>query len=130
MYLLSEEDVVYIHDMVLNEGNLRGLAQDKSLSGALSRIEYRLAYGLIRDECDLAASYAVMLATGHLFNDGNKRTAFRCMDVILRLHGIEMAWYTMAIGQQIIEAAQGKLDEIELANWLRTLRWRGQFDAV
>ena len=109
---------------------LRGLYQDKSLSGALSRIEYRLTNGLIRDECDVAASYAVMLATGHLFNDGNKRTSVRCMDAILRLHSIEVTWDTMAIGQQIIETAQRKLDEIELANWLRTVKWRGQFDAV
>ena len=121
MYLLSTDNVVYIHDRVLNAGELAGQARDKSLSGALSRIEFRLNYGLITDEYDLAATYAVVIATGHLFNDGNKRTAFRCMDVILRLHGIKMNWDTQTIGDKIIEVAQGKVDELELSRFLRSL---------
>ena len=121
MYLLSADDVAYIHDRVLNAGELVGQARDKSLSAALSRIEFRLNYGLITDEYDLAATYAVVIATGHLFNDGNKRTAFRCMDVILRLHGIEFDWDTKTIGNKIIEVAQGKVDELELSRFLRSL---------
>ena len=121
MYLLSEGDVIHIHDQVLNEGELQGLAQDKSLSGALSRIDFRLTYGLIHDTYDLAATYAVVIATGHLFNDGNKRTAFRCMDVILRLHGHSPQWDTAEVGQMIIQAAQGRIDEVELADRLRAL---------
>lgn len=122
MYLLSEEDVIYIRDQVLNEGELQGLARDKSLSGVLERIDFRLSYGLIKDEYDLAGTYAVVLSTGYLFNDGNKRKAFRCMDVILRLHEISLEWQTKEVGQKIIEAAQGRIDELELATWLRNHR--------
>ena len=122
MYLLSEEDVIYIHNRVLNPGEVQGLAGDKSHSGAISRIEFRLTYGLIKDEFDLAATYAAVLSTGHLFNDANKRTAFRCMDLILRLHSIEMSWDTEAVGEKIIETAQSKVDEIELAAWLRGVK--------
>lgn len=121
MYLLSEDDVVHIHDLVLNPGELTGQALDKPLAGALSRIDFRLSYGLIVDAYELAASYAVVLATGHLFNDGNKRTAFRSMDVVLRLHDIPKVWETEATGQKIIATAQSQIDEIELANWLRCL---------
>lgn len=121
MYLLSEDDVVHIHDLVLNPGELTGQALDKPLVGALSRIDFRLSYGLIVDAYELAASYAVVLATGHLFNDGNKRTAFRSMDVVLRLHDIPKVWETEATGQKIIATAQSQIDEIELANWLRCL---------
>ena len=122
MDLLSEEDVIYIHDQILNPGDVQGLAADKSLSGVLSRVEFRLTYGLIKDEFDLAATYAVVLSTEHMFNDGNKRTAFGCMDVVLRLHGVEQDWNTETIGDKIIETAQSKVDEIELATWLRSLR--------
>jgi len=87
----------------------------------LSRIDFRLSYGLIVDAYDLAATYAVVLATGHLFNDGNKRTAFRSMDVVLRLHDIPKVWETEATGQKVIGTAQSQIDEIELANWLRSL---------
>ena len=121
MYLLSEADVEHIHDQVLNPKELKGLAGDKSLSGALYRIDFRLTYGLIKDEFDLAATYAVVIATGHLFNDGNKRTAFRCMDVTLRLHGVEINWEIETVGQKIIATAQGQIDESELATWLRML---------
>ncbi len=123
MYLLSEDDVIRIHDQVLNPGELHGLAGNKSLLGALSRVESRLAYGLIKDECDLAATYAVVLSTGHLFNDGNQRTAFRCMDVILQLNGTDIIWDTKIVGQKIIAVAQDKVDEISLSTWLRSLNW-------
>lgn len=70
-----------IHDAVLNPGELPGRARDKSLEGALSRVENRLAYGVIGDIFDLAAAYAIAVACGHCFNDGNKRTALRVTQV-------------------------------------------------
>ncbi|MCY3985193.1 MAG: hypothetical protein OXC72_02010 [Roseovarius sp.] len=60
MYLISEDDVIHIHDQALNPGELQGLAGDKSLSGALSRVELRLACGLIKDAFDLGATCAVV----------------------------------------------------------------------
>jgi len=121
MYLLSEDDVIHIHDQVLNPGELQGLVGDKSLSGALSRIKFRLAYRLIKDEFDLAAAYAVVISTGHVFNDGNKRTAFRCMDAVLQLHGTDILWDTKTVGSKIINVTQGKIDEINLSVWFRSL---------
>ncbi len=130
MFLLSEKDVIYIHVQVLNAGELQGMARDKSLAGALSRIDFRFSYGLVKDEYDLAATYAVVISTGHLFNDGNKRTAFRCLDVILRLHGAEMTWHTETIGRKIIQTAQGRINEIELSTWLRSLKRNGEAGAA
>lgn len=60
-----------LHDEVLNLGEIPGRARDKSLEGALARVENRLAYGIIEDAFHLAAMYAVAVATGHCFNDGN-----------------------------------------------------------
>ncbi len=108
-----------MHDAVLNAGELPGKARDKSLEGALARIENRLAYGMIADPFDLAAAYAVAIAQGHCFNDGNKRTAFRAMDAVLALNGHVVLWATEETGQIIIRAAQGVLDEGALADWLR-----------
>ena len=50
--LCTTEEVERIHDRVLNPGELPGLAGDKSLSGALGRVEFRIQYGLIADEFD------------------------------------------------------------------------------
>ena len=49
MRLLSAELVEAIHDEVLNPGELPGRARDKSLEGALARVENRLAYGMVGD---------------------------------------------------------------------------------
>lgn len=117
--LLSAELVDRIHDHVLNPGELSGRALNKSLEGALARVENRLAYGMIDDVFDLAAAYAIAIAQGHCFNDANKRTAFRAMHAVLALNGVQMMFETEDAGQTIIRAAQRLFDEGELALWLR-----------
>lgn len=117
--LLSVELVELIHDDVLNPGELTGRARDKSLGGALSRVDNRLTYGMISDVFLLAAFYANAIAQGHCFNDGNKRTAFRCMNASLALNGITIIYDIEEIADRIILLAQGKLSAEELAEWLR-----------
>ena len=95
------------------------MAGDKSLEGALSRVENRLNYGLIEDIYSLAASYAVAVSQAHCFNDGNKRTAFQVMDLILDLNGINVTWDTETVGQKMVLLSQSKFDETDLAQWLR-----------
>jgi len=117
--LLSVDHIIAIHDEVLEPNELQGMAGDKSLEGALSRVENRLNYGLIEDIYSLAASYAVAVSQAHCFNDGNKRTAFQMMDLILDLNGIHAVWGVEEVGQKIVLLSQSKLDEADLAQWLR-----------
>lgn len=118
--LPTTEMVEVIHDAVLNPGELQGRARDKSLESALARVENRLNYGLIGDVFDLAAAYAMAIAQAHCFNDGNKRTAFRVMQVVLDTNGAaEPAVPEDVIGQKIIALAQGLIDDGDLADWLR-----------
>lgn len=119
LVLLSVEDVEYLHEQVLYPGELPGFAGDKSLAGVLARVENRLAYGLISDVFELAATYAVVLAVGYVFNDGNKRTAFAAMSISLVLNGIEPSFDVMEAADLIIESAQSRMDEATLAEWLR-----------
>ncbi|SHI04693.1 type II toxin-antitoxin system death-on-curing family toxin [Marivita hallyeonensis] len=118
--LLSANQVESIHDGVLNPGELQGRALDKSLEGALARVDNRLVYGMINDAFELAAAYAQAVACGHCFNDGNKRTAYRTMIVCLKLNGISITHDTEETGNQIIALAQGIIHEEDLADWLRT----------
>ncbi len=117
--LLPKELVTAIHDEVLNPGELAGLALDKSLESALARVDNRLAYAMIDDVFDLAAAYAVAIATGHCFNDANKRTAFRAMQTVLWLNGAEALFDVQDAGPLIIDMAQGKVEEGDLAGWLQ-----------
>lgn len=120
--LPTTEMVEMIHDAVLNPGELAGRALDKSLDGALVRVEDRLAYGMIGDLFDLAAAYAMAVAQRHCFNDANKLTAFRVMQVVLDLNGArEPDVPENVIGQKIIALAQGMIDDADLAEWLRDM---------
>jgi death-on-curing protein len=117
--LLTVEHVIAIHDEVLELHEHQGMAGDKSLEGALSRVDNRLKYGLIGDIYSLAASYATAISQAHCFNDGNKRTAFQVMDLILDLNGVNAIWDVEEVGQKIVLLSQSKLDESDLAQWLR-----------
>ena len=117
--LLSAELVESIHDAVLNPGELKGMAGDKSLEGALARVDNRLVYGMINDVFELAAAYCVAIATGHVFNDANKRTAHQAMDVCLDLNGVQIPHETIEAGDLIRAVARGQMDEDDLAKWLR-----------
>ncbi len=117
--LLTPELVDTIHDEVLNPGELAGWAGDKSLDAALARVENRVAYGMVGDIFDLAATYATVIARGHCFNDGNKRTAFRAMHMILRLNGDATVLGVSEVGPLIVALAQGAVDEGEIGAFLR-----------
>lgn len=117
--LLTADDVVAIHDYVLSDHELQGLAGGKYLDDALGRVENRLNYGLIEDVFALGASYAAAISQTHCCNDGNKRTAFQVMDLVLDLNGVQMAWDTEVIGQKVVLLGQSKLDDASFADWIR-----------
>lgn len=116
---LNHLQIKTLHDRILQPHELQGLAANKSLESVIARVDNRLAYGLIQDVYELAACYATYIATGHAFNDGNKRTAFGAMRVILKLNGIHLQFNTEEVGDLIIQIARGEHDEMFLAEWLR-----------
>lgn len=120
MKFLDSSDVIEIHDLVIGRNELQGMAGNKSLDAVLVRIENRMSFGLISDEFDLAACYACFLAIGHVFNEANKRTAFACMDICLSLNGVDLNYDHIEVGNLIIRAAQGIVDEVEFSAWLRS----------
>jgi len=119
MKFLSAQDVVALHELVINPGELQGVAQNKSIDAVVARVENRLHYGMINDVFDLAACYATYIAVGHAFNDANKRTAFAAMDTCLAANGIMLNYNTEEVGDKIRAVAQRQIDETDLANWLR-----------
>ena len=121
MNYLSSEKVIAIHEKVVGPNELQGMALNKSIESVLARVDNRAVYGMVEDVFELAACYACYIAVGHVFNDANKRTAFTAMDTCLRINGIELDFDMVEASEMIIKAAQGIVDEKELAEWLRTL---------
>jgi len=116
---LTAEQIMLIHEQVINPHELQGVASNKSLEAVIARVDNRLHYGMIRGVYELAACYATYIAVGHVFNDANKRTAYASMKICLDINTIPNQFETEAIGQVIIKVAQGLMDEMELASWLQ-----------
>ncbi len=121
MRYITAEQVVAIHERVILSHELQGAADNRPVEAVIGRIENRLAYGLIVDVYDLAACYACFIAVGHCFHDANKRTAHTAMQLILKLNGTQLDYDIKSIGDMIIKAAQGIIEEMELAAYLRSL---------
>jgi len=120
MIFLTVDQIVEIHEAVIDGNELQGMAKNKSLDAIIARIDNRIAFGMVSDVFELAACYACYIAVGHAFHDANKRTAFTAMDICLTLNGIGLEYDAEHVGSLIVKAAQGIVDEVELAEWLRS----------
>ena len=121
MRYITAEQVVAIHERVILGYELQGVANNRPVEAVIGRVENRLVYGLIGDVYDLAACYACYIAVGHCFHEANKRTAHTAMQVILKLNGIQLDYDIETLGDMIIKAARGTVEETELAAFLRSL---------
>lgn len=120
MIFLTVDQIVEIHEAVIDSNELQGMGRNKSLDAIIARIDNRIAFGMISDVYELAACYACYISVGHAFHDANKRTAFTAMDICMALNGIDLEYDAEEVGSLIIRAAQGIVDEAELAEWLRS----------
>lgn len=118
--VLDESDVIFIHDAVLAEsGGLSGLASDKSLPSALHRIYNCMTYQGVSDIHEIAALYAIALAQGHVFNDGNKRTAMISMVNLLLLNSITLTVPNEEIENKMVDIAEKKVTTAQLKIWIK-----------
>ena len=109
-----------IHDEQLVEhGGPDGLRDEGLLFSALNRPQHRALYKT-PDIADLAASYAFGIARNRPFVDGNKRTAFVALEVILDLNGWELSADDESCVVTMLQLAAGELEEDMLAHWIRT----------
>jgi len=122
---LEPDVVLFVHDQALREyGGVQGLKDEGLLHSALGRPVNKLAYaepGSI-DLFDLAAAYAYGLASNHAFNDANKRTAWACCVLFLKVNGVELDTPAAIVVERMPLLAAGQLGETGFAAWLRDCR--------
>jgi death-on-curing protein len=117
---LELDVVLFLHDQALREyGGIQGVRDFGALESALGRPQNRLVYGEAVDLFDLAAALTFGLARNHPFNDGNKRTAWGCCVLFLRVNEIRLRRGAMAVIPVVLRLAEGTLDEDGFAAWLR-----------
>ena len=116
------DDVVRaIHARQLAEhGGDEGVRDENLLGSALARPRNLWAYGDPRpDLASVAAAYAFGLVRNHAFVDGNKRTAYVVCRTFLKLNGHDIEAPPEDKYVTFLRLADGTLDEVELAAWIR-----------
>ena len=111
--------ILAVHDeQIAEHGGSAGLRDSGLLESALARPLNLASYGK-PDHADLAACYGVGIAKNHPFVDGNKRTAFVAVELLLALNGRQLGASDTDAVLAMLAVADGKLDEAGFAEWLR-----------
>ena len=119
---LEPDVVLFLHDQAVREyGGIQGVKDEGLLHSALGRPLNKIAYADpdSLDLFDLAAAYAYGLASNHAFNDANKRTAWGCCVLFLKINEINLDVAAPVVVEQMVRLVEGKLDEAAFATWLR-----------
>ena len=116
---LDPRVLLAVHDEQLTEhGGAAGTRDLGLFESALAKPQNLAHYGE-PDAAALAASYGCGIARNHPFIDGNKRTAFVAVELFLALNSFELQAGDEACVMTMLAVADGSLDELGFAQWLR-----------
>ena len=121
--MISHQFVIEVQKSLVSERGLdAGISDLGRLQAALSRVENRIKYGIIRTPIEIAAWYAGAIARGHCFPDANKRMSYVVLVTYLAKAGYEFPMdQANKLEDKIVELASGELDPDELAYWLANI---------
>jgi death on curing protein len=108
------------HDQIREHGGLPGLRDENALESALSRPLQKWHDVDEPDLATLAAAYGFGLTKNHPYRDGNKRLGFLALATFLGMHGVELEATDDEVVAEILALADGRVSEVQLANWIRT----------
>ncbi|MGJ3355146.1 type II toxin-antitoxin system death-on-curing family toxin [Providencia sp. Je.9.19] len=122
MIWISAQEVIAFHDRILQRfPGVSGMADVGRAEALIYRVQNRTHYENITDIIELAATYWVAIARGHIFHDGNKRTAFFVTMTFLYRNGIKIRDNDCTLENLTVEAATGEKTVDQLAQCLREL---------
>ena len=117
---IEEREALALHDRLLAlDGGPAGVRDAGLLQSALARPRQLQSYGDDADVIDMAAAYLVGIVRNHPFVDGNKRTGFLASVLFLEINGYRFTATEESAAQAVIGLAAGRLNETEIAVWIR-----------
>lgn len=120
MIWVSSQEIIAFHDRILQRlPGVAGAPDPGRAEALIYRVQNRTHYEGVTDVFELAATYWVAIARGHIFNDGNKRTAFFVTMTFLYRNGIKICDNDDTLENLTIEAATGEKTVNQLAQCLR-----------
>ncbi|EAA2595283.1 type II toxin-antitoxin system death-on-curing family toxin [Salmonella enterica subsp. enterica] len=122
MIWISAQEVIAFHDRILERlPGIAGMPDPGRAEALIYRVQNRTHYESVTDVFELAATYWIAIARGHIFNDGNKRTAFFVTMNFLYRNGIRIRDTDNTLENLTVEAATGEKTVDQLAQNLRDL---------
>src|SRR5665213_4299634 len=100
-------------------GGAEGLRDEGLLDSALHRPWNHFRYEGVADLADLAAVHGAAIAGNHPFVDGNKRAAFQCVALFLRLNGLRLRADRIEATRMVLAIAAGDLAVDDFARWVK-----------
>ncbi|MBI4489865.1 MAG: type II toxin-antitoxin system death-on-curing family toxin [Deltaproteobacteria bacterium] len=121
MRYLYPKQVLYLHQEITERsGGSSGVRDHGLLESAVYRPQ--ASFGgedLYPDLFSKAAALGHSIIKNHPFVDGNKRTGFEAMRLMLRLNGYDIQASLNAKFDFVLAIAEGNLKEQAIADWLK-----------
>ncbi|WP_041456496.1 type II toxin-antitoxin system death-on-curing family toxin [Pantoea vagans] len=122
MKWVSAQEVIAFHDRLLAVlPGIKGMPEPQRAEAIIYRVQNQLYYEGVEDIFVLAAIYLIAISRGHIFNDGNKRTAFFVTMVFLNRNGIAIRDEDNELEELTVSAATGDATTEVIATVLRRL---------
>lgn len=119
LQFISAEEIVQFHDRILKiTPGVQGMPDRGRAEALLYRVLNKHVYDGVNDVYLLAAMHLLAISRGHIFNDGNKRTALFITLLFLRRNGIHLPGNNAYV-ELTVDAAAGRIALEDIAEQLR-----------
>jgi len=116
---ISAEEIIRFHDKLLQiTPGVPGMPDPGRAEALLYRVLNKYEYEGVNDVWQLAAMHLLAISRGHIFNDGNKRTALFVTLLFLKRNGIILPSNSHFV-ELTVDAAAGQLSVEQIALALR-----------
>ena len=116
---ISAEEIIRFHDRLLSvTPGVAGMPDPGRAEALLFRVLNQYLYEGVTDIWQLAAMHLLAISRGHIFNDGNKRTALFIILLFLKRNNIDLS-ADPGFVELTVDAAAGKLSLDEISIRLR-----------
>ncbi len=128
--MIRLNDVLNIHDILIDKfGGTKGVRDQGALESAINRPYATFGeLDLYPSQIEKAAAIFESILINHPFLDGNKRTAYVLMKLILLEDGLDIYADQDEKYQMVISASKGDIRFAEIVEWLQN-RIKKKYDA-
>ena len=119
--MITKEEVFLIHDEVVNlHGGANGIRDIGGLESAIARPFQTFAETDLYPTCfEKAAAIGESIIMNHPFLDGNKRTGYVLMELLLRIEGVRITASDDSLYAFVISISTGELKFDQIVAWLK-----------